>query len=136
MILELPRRLRADRFSVFLILGCGVVLEAALWRHPGLPSGAGIVIAGLLWAWHRRRAREAPARAVWGPHGWQLLLADGRQIDADLGRGARLLGPSVVLHWRAEGRSYRAWLTAADVPRPLLRSLTVRLLAQARVIGS
>jgi len=40
-----------------------------------------------------------------------------------------------VLHWRAEGRSYRAWLTAADVPRPLLRSLAVRLLAQARVVG-
>jgi len=135
MSLELPRRLLADRLSVLLILGCGVALEAALWRHPGLPGGAGIVTAGLLWAWRLRRAREAPARAVWGPHGWHLLLADGRRIDADLGRGTRLLGPSVVLHWQATGRSYRAWLTAADVPRPLLRSLAVRLLAQARVIG-
>ena len=135
MSLELPRRLLADRLSVLLILGCGVVLEAALWRHPGVPGGVGIVTAGLLWAWHLRRAREAPTRAVWGPHGWHLLLADGRQIDADLGRGTRLLGQSVVLHWHADGRSYRAWLTAADVPRPLLRSLAVRLLAQARVIG-
>jgi hypothetical protein len=135
MSLELPRRLLADRLSVLLILGCGVMLEAALRRHPGLPGGAGIVIAGSLWAWHLRRAREAPIRAVWGPHGWHLLLADGRRLDADLGRGSRLLGPSVVLHWRAAGRSYRAWLTAADVPRPLLRSLAVRLLAQARVVG-
>jgi hypothetical protein len=135
MSLELPRRLLADRLSVLLILGCGVVLEAALWRHPGVPGGAGIVTAGLLWAWHLRRAREVPAQAVWGPRGWQLLLADGRRIDANLGRGTRLLGSSVVLHWRAEGRSYRAWLTAADVPRPLLRSLAVRLQAQARVVG-
>jgi hypothetical protein len=135
MILELPRRLLADRLSALLILGCGVVLETALWRHPGLPGGAGIVTAGLLWAWHLRREREAPTRAVWEPHGWHLLLADGRRIDAVLGRGTRLLGPSVVLHWQAEGRSYRAWLTAADVPRPLLRSLALRLLAQARVIG-
>ena len=135
MSLELPRRLLADRLSKLLILGCGVVLEAALWRHPGVPGGAGIVVAGLLWAWHLRRAREVPAAVVWGPHGWHLLLADGRRIDANLGRGTRLLGPSVVLHWRAEGRSYRAWLTGADVPRPLLRSLAVRLLAQARVVG-
>jgi len=135
MSLELPRRLLADRLSVLLILGCGVILETALWRHPGLPGGAGIVIAGLLWVWHLRRLREAPTRAVWTPRGWHLLLADGRRVDADLGRGTRLLGPSVVLHWRAEGRSYRAWLTAADVPRPLLRSLAVRLQAQARVLG-
>ncbi|MDQ1243276.1 MAG: hypothetical protein QG550_2528 [Pseudomonadota bacterium] len=135
MNLELPPRLLADRLSVLLILGCGAVLEAALWRHPGLPGGAGIVTAGLLLAWHLRRARAVPTQAVWGPHGWRLLLADGRRIDANLGRGTRLLGPSVVLHWRAEGRSYRAWLTAADVPRPLLRSLAVRLLAQARVVG-
>jgi hypothetical protein len=135
MSLELPRRLLADRLSALLILGCGVVLEAALWRHPGLPGGAGIVTAGLLWACQLRRAREAPTRAVWEPHGWHLRLADGRRIDAVLGRGTRLLGPSVVLHWRAEGRSYRVWLTAADVPRPALRSLALRLLAQARFIG-
>lgn len=135
MSLELPRRLLADRLSMLLILGCGVILETALWRHPGLPGGAGIVVAGFLWAWHLRRLRDAPTRAVWAPRGWHLLLADGRRVDADLGRGTRLLGPSVVLHWRAEGRSYRAWLTAADVPRPLLRSLAVRLQAQARVIG-
>jgi hypothetical protein len=135
MSLELPRRRLADRLSVLLILGCGVLLEAVLWRHPGLPGGAGIVTAGLLWAWHLRVVRDAPIRADWGSHGWHLLLADGRRIDADLARGTRLLGPSVVLHWRAEGRSYRAWLTAADVPRPLLRSLAVRLQAQARVTG-
>ena len=135
MSLELPRRLLAERLSALLIVSCGVVLEAALWRHPGLPGGAGIVTAGLLWAWHLRHAREAPTQAVWAPRGWHLLLADGRRVDADLGPGTRLLGPSVVLHWRAEGRSYRAWLTAADVPRPLRRSLAVRLQAQARVIG-
>jgi hypothetical protein len=135
MSLELPRRLLADRLSALLILGCGVVLESALWRHPGLPVGAGIVTAGLLWSWHLRRTRQAPIWAAWGPHGWHLLFVDGRWTDAVLGRGTRLLGPSVVLHWQAEGRSYRAWLTAADVPRSLLRSLAVRLKAQARVVG-
>ena len=135
MSLELPRRLLADRLSALLILGCGVVLEAALWRHPGLPVGAGIVTAGLLWAWQLRRTRQAPIRAAWGPRGWHLLFVDGRWTDAVLASGTRLLGPSVVLHWQAEGRSYRAWLTAADVPRSLLRSLAVRLKAQARVVG-
>jgi hypothetical protein len=135
MNLELPRRLLADRLSALLILGGGAAVEAALWRHPGLPGGAGIVTAGLLWAWQRRRMREAPTRAVWGPHGWRLLRSDGRWTDAVLGRGTRLLGPSVVLHWQAEGRSLGAWLTAADVPRSLLRSLAVRLKAQARVVG-
>lgn len=135
MSLELPRRLRVDRLSALLILCCGVVLEAALWRHPGLPGGAGIVTAGLLWTWHLRRMREVPTQAVWGPDGWHLLLADGRWTDAALGHGTRLLGPSVVLHWHADGRSYRAWLTAADLPRPLMRSLALRLLAHARVVG-
>jgi hypothetical protein len=130
MSLELPRRLLADRLSALLILGCGVVLEAALWRHPGLPAGAGVAAAGLLWTWHLRRVRGAPTQAVWGLHGWRLQLADGRWIDADLGRGTRLLGPSVVLRWQAEGRTFGAWLTAAELPRPVLRSLAVRLRAQ------
>jgi len=129
MSLELPRRLLADRLSALLILGCGVALEAALWRHPGLPPGAGVAAAGLLWAWHLRRVRGAPTRAVWGPYGWRLQLADGRWIAADLGHGTRLLGPSVVLYWQAEGCAFGAWLTAADLPRPVLRSLAVRLRA-------
>jgi len=129
MSLELPRRLLADRLSALLILACGVALEAALWRHPGLPAGAGFAVAGLLWIWHLRRARFAPTRAVWSADGWRLRLADGRWTEASLGRGTRLLGPSVVLHWQAEGRSFGAWLTPADLPRPVLRSLALRLRA-------
>ena len=128
--LELPRRLLAERLSALLILGCGVALEAALWRHPGLPVGAGVAVAGWLWAWHSRRLRGRPTRAVWGPQGWRLQGMDGRWIDVDLGRGSRLLGPSVVLHWRAEGRTFGAWLTGADLPQPVLRTLAVRLRAQ------
>ena len=108
MSLELPRRLLADRLSVLLILGCGVALEAALWRHPGLPGGAGIVAAGLaLGLAPAAYATGSAPGPCGGPDGWRLQLADGRRIDAGLGRGTRLLGPSVVLHWQAEGRSYR-----------------------------
>jgi hypothetical protein len=129
MILELPRRLLADRLSALLILACGVAIEAALWRHPGQPAGVGFAVAGLLWTWHWRRARLAPTRAVCGPDGWRLQLAEGHWTEAALGRGTRLLGPSVVLHWQAEGRSFGAWLTPADLPRPVLRSLALRLRA-------
>jgi len=132
MSLELPRRLLADRLSVLLILGCGVALEAALWRHPGLPIGVGSSTAGLLGAWHLWRTRRAPRRAEWAPDGWRLQLADGRWIVVGLGRGTRLLGPSVLLHWQAGGSSFGAWLTPADLPRPVLRSLALRL----RVHGS
>jgi hypothetical protein len=132
MSLELPRCLLADRLSVLLILGCGVALEAALWRHPDLPVGVGLSAAGLLWAWHQWRIRRAPLRAEWAPAGWRLQLADGRWIEVGLGRGSRLLGSSVLLHWRARGCSFRAWLTPVDLPRPVLRSLALRL----RVHGS
>ena len=127
MSLELPRRLLADRLSALLILGCGAALEAALWRHPGLPVGVGSSVAGLLWAWQLRRLRQVPMRAVWSADGWRLQLADGRWIEVGLGRGTRLLGSTVLLHWRARGRSFGAWLTPADLPRPVLRSLALRL---------
>lgn len=137
MSLELPRRLLADRLSMLLILGCGVMLEAAFWRHPGLPAGVGCTVAGLLLAWHLRSARRTPVRAEWSPAGWRLQLADGRWIEAGLGRGTRVLGASVALHWQADGRSFGAWVTPADVPRAALRSLALRLRAHgARAVRS
>ena len=132
MSLELPRRLLADRLSVLLIMGCGAALEAALWRHPGLPVGVGSSAAGLLLAWHLWRTRRAPMRAEWAADGWRLQLPGGRWIEVGLGRGTRLLGSSVLLHWQARGSSFGAWLTPADLPRPVLRSLALRL----RVHGS
>ena len=58
-----------------------------------------------------------------------LQFADGSQRSFVAGEGSRLLGSSVVLHWRSPGRSGAAWLTAADLPRETLRSLAVHLVA-------
>ena len=71
-------------------------------------------------------------RAEWAADGWRLQLPGGRWIEVGLGRGTRVLGPSVLLHWQARGRSFGAWLTPVDLPRPVLRSLALRL----RVHGS
>jgi hypothetical protein len=135
MSLELPRHLLGDRLSVSLILGCGLAVEAAAWRHPGLPVGIGALLAALLGTWHLVRARRAPVHAEWGPGGWRLKLADGRWVEATLVAGTRLLGSSVVLRWHADGRTVGAWLTPADLPRSRLRRLAVRLQAQAMRVG-
>jgi len=129
MSLELPRRLLADRLTALLVLGCGATIEAVLWRQPGLPAGAGIAIAGVLLAWQAWRTRRAPRAAEWGPNGWRLRLADGGWTAARLGHGSRLLGPSVVLHWQSQAQSFRVWLTPADLPASVLRSLALRLRA-------
>jgi hypothetical protein len=117
--LELPPRLLADRISAVLIPGCAVVLEAVLWRYPGLPPGAGLGCGLLLAAWrHARRHRAVRVAEL------------GQWAEARPGPGARRLGATVVLPWQTSRGPVRLWLTAADLPRPVLRSLVLRLAAR------
>jgi hypothetical protein len=127
--LELPPRLLADRISAVLIPGCAVVLEAVLWRYPGLPQGAGLGCGLLLAAWRHARRHRAVRVAELGAHGWRLQFADGQWAEARPGPGARRLGATVVLPWQTSRGPVRLWLTAVDLPRPLLRALILRLAA-------
>jgi hypothetical protein len=126
---ELPRWLLADRLSLGLACATAPVVELVLARHPGAPAGVGMVAAVLLVAglwWQRRRRPQALGIAPTG--GW-LQLAGGTRLDCRVGQRSRLLGTSIVLHWQAPGRSGALWLTPADLPREILRSLAVRLVA-------
>jgi len=109
---ELPRWLLAERLSLVLACATAPVVELVLARHPGAPAGAGLVVAALLVAgvWLQRRRRP-------------------QSLELAPGRGSRLLGPSLVVHWQAHGRTGAVWLTPGDLPREILRSLAVRLVA-------
>jgi hypothetical protein len=126
---ELPRWLLADRLSLGLAGATAPVVEAVLARHPGAPGGLGLLVAVMLLAgfcWQRRRRPRALQLATAG--GW-MQFADGARLACQPGPGSRLLGSGVVLHWRAAARSGSLWLTPADLPREVLRSLAVRLVA-------
>ena len=130
MTVELPARLLADWLSVALAVACAVAIEATLARHPGLPPGAGLVIGGLLLAWQWRRSRRRPRRITIGPDGVAVQPA-GREVNVpSTGPRARVLGRSVVLHWRDAGAAGTAWLTPADLPREVLRAIRVRVQAR------
>lgn len=109
---ELPRWLLAERLSLGLACAVAPVTELVLARHPGAPAGVGLALAALLVAgvWLQRRQRP-------------------RSLHLSAGPGSRLLGPSLVVRWRASGRSGVVWLTPADLPRETLRTLAVRLVA-------
>jgi len=126
---ELPRWLLAERLSLGLACATAPVVELVLARHPGAPAGVGLAVAALLVAglWLHRRRR--PQAMDFAPAGGSLRLAQGGPLAFEAGRGSRLLGSSVVVHWRAPGRSGALWLTPADLPRETLRSLAVRLVA-------
>jgi hypothetical protein len=127
VIVELPRWLLADRLSLGLACATAPVIELVVARHPGAPTGVGIVAAALLVAgvWLQRRGR--PRALEFGPAGAFLRLAPGARLAVEPGPGCRLLGASVVVHWCSPGRSGALWLTPADLPRATLRSLAVRL---------
>jgi len=109
---ELPRWLLAERLSLVLACATAPVVELVLAHHPGAPAGAGVVIAVLLVAgvWLQRHRRP-------------------QSLEITPARGSRLLGPSLVVHWQARGRSGALWLVPGDLPREMLRSLAVRLVA-------
>jgi hypothetical protein len=127
---ELPVRLLADRLSVALAVACAIAIEATLARHPGLPPGAGLVAGALLLAWQWRRSKRRPVRIAIGPDGVAVQPA-GREVTVPAtGPRARVLGRSVVLHWRDAGGTGSAWLTPADLPHEVLRAIRVRVQAR------
>jgi len=132
---ELPRWPLADRLSLALACAVGPVVEFVLARHAGAPYGVGITLAVALVAglWLQRRRR--PRTLEFEPTGaWLRFAAEGRQVFRR-GRGTRLLGSSVVVHWEVPGRSGALWLTPADLPRERLRALAARLIASDRPVA-
>jgi uncharacterized protein (TIGR03382 family) len=136
MTVDLPARLLADQLTWALAVACAVALEAMLARHPGLPPGPGIAVGGLLLVWQWRRRRHRPVRLSIGPGGVDVRLADASASLRATGPRARVLGRSVVLHWRGGDGAGTMWLTPFDVPRDALRATRVRIqAARATVAG-
>ena len=129
---ELPHWPLAERASLVLAGLAGAVIEAVAANHPGVPAGLGALAMGALAAGLAWRRRGQPVAIELSVRGGRLRLTDGRWLPCTIGTGSRLLGSSVVLHWRAAGRSRALWLTPADLPRETLRSLAVRLAAGRR----
>jgi len=130
--LELPRWLLAERLTLALVAAGAVAVEATLARYPGLPQGPGLVIGALLATWQWRVGRQRPGAVVLTPG--DVLVRDGRggaPVSAT-GPRARILGRSVILQWRAGGRTRTLWLTSADLPRESLRQMRVCCRTQRR----
>lgn len=136
MIVELPARLLADRLSLALAVASAVAIEATLARHPGLPLGAGLVAGGLLLAWQWQRARRRPGRIAIAADGVAMCRVGCDTIIPATGPRARVLGRSVVLHWRDSDSTGTAWLTPADLPREVLRAIRVRVEARRAAAAS
>ena len=132
---ELPRWPLVDRLSLALVVAAAVVIEAVAARYPGAPAGLGVAAATLLASglWLQRRRR--PQMLEFAPGAGCLRLADGQELPFQPGTGSRLLGASVVLHWRSAGRSGSLWLTPADLSREQLRALAVCLVATGRPVA-
>jgi hypothetical protein len=135
MTVELPRWVLADRLVLALGLATGIVLEAILAGYPAAPAGVGLAVAAVLASWHLYQQRLRPRALELSPPAGTLWLEDGRSLPFTLGPGSRVLGPTVVLHWQAVGRSGALWLTPLDLPREVLRTLAVRLAASGRPAG-
>jgi hypothetical protein len=136
MTVDLPARLLADRLTWALAVACAIALEAMLARHPGLPPGPGLAVGGLvlLWQWLQRRRR--PVRVSIGPDGVGVQLGGAVAPLQAAGPRARVLGRSVVLHWRGAEGAGTLWLTPLDVPRDALHAARVRIqAARAAVAG-
>ena len=139
IMLELPTWPLADALALCLAGVLGVVVEAVMARQPQGLTGAGLVLAVALVAWlgSRRRASGRLDRAALAEDdAWRLTFADGRQAEATLVRGTRVLGSSVVLKWRVEGRARSVWLTRRDLPLPVLRNLAMRLQGTGPRVGA
>lgn len=137
MSLDLPRVTLAEAAAAALCLVCAVMVEAVLGRYPAAPAGMGLLLGMLPAMWlylDSVRPGRALRRVVWLMDGaWRLEFRDGSTLIADLGAGTRLLGRSLVLHWRVSGWSFARWLTPWDVDDGQLRKVTVRLACAARL---
>jgi hypothetical protein len=134
MIVELPSLLLGEKLTLLLTVAAAVALETSLALHPGAPAGLGIVAATTLLVWQWRSARRRPRALQYRDSvaaGAEVGVSSIRFADAhweplSVGRETRRLGPSLVLHWQAPGRSGMLWLTACDVPRHELRRWAIR----------
>ena len=137
MSLDLPRITLAEAAAAALCLVCAVTVEIVLARYPAAPAGIGLLLGvpPVMWLFlDSVRPGRALRRVVWLTDGaWRLEFRDGSTLIADLGAGTRLLGRSLVLHWRVSGWSFARWLTPWDVDDGQLRKVTVRLACAARL---
>ncbi len=133
MTLELPAFLLADRLTVGLALASGPALEAMLTRQPFPVAGAGLVVGIVLLVWQWLRTRFRPRCLHISPSGAQVAFSATGGLVPAAGRGARLLGSTVVLRWHGRpgpGPSQGTlWITAFDLPGEALRALRVALVA-------
>jgi hypothetical protein len=134
--LDLPRPLLADRLSLAAIAAAAAAVEAMFASHPDGPAGLGAALAGVLAVWQWRIVRARPRALEIGPERARLRFGHGRCAPASLAPGVRLLGGTVVLHWRSDGRRQAAWLTPADLGHENLRALAVRLVAGGSARGT
>ena len=136
--LELPAVAAADRVAGLLVLLAALFVGWACARAGAGPwPVAAMVLAGCLdharrqLAWHR--ARGAPRRhlEVRGDGSLWLGTPGEPACRVLVGRGTRLLGPSVFLDLRAAspapGGRYRCWLLPFDAPEAVLRRWSVVL---------
>ena len=137
MSLDLPRVTLAEAAAAVLCVVCAATVETVLGRYPAAPAGVGLLLGVLPAMWlflDSVRPGRALRRVVWLTDGaWRLEFRDGSTLIADLGAGTRLLGRSLVLHWRVSERSFTRWLTPWDVDDGQLRKVTVRLACAARL---
>lgn len=145
--LELPAVAAADRIAGLLVLLAALFVGWACARA-GAAAGlvAAVVLAGgidcarRLLAW--RRASTAPRRRLdFMGDGTLWLNTPGQPACRVLvGRGTRLLGPSVFLDLHADfpaaGGRYRCWLLPFDAPEPVLRRWSVVLPSCWRVAST
>ena len=144
--LELPAVTAADRIAAALVPLAALFVTWACaragiggWWVVGVAGGAG-GLACLHAALAVRRARRAPLRRldVRGDGTMTLRTAGGQApCPVTVGRGTRLLGPSVFLDLRtsspgAEGR-LRYWISPFDAPAHVLRQWSVVLPRCGRV---
>jgi hypothetical protein len=129
--IELPRRTLADRVTWVLVAVAAAAVELVARRQLQAPVGAGLALALALGLLHCRAVRSRPTAVTLGSATWRLHFHDGTLRTARPGAGTRLLGPTVVLHWRAGRGSGRAWLSPLDLPHPSLRAVILRLRADA-----
>jgi hypothetical protein len=135
MIVDLPRWTLADRVSCSLAVAAGIALEAVAAGLDAAPGGIGCVIAGGLLLWQRRNVARRPQRLAIGPGDGSPAKEPAGYEPCAVHAASRILGGSVVLHWRARsGQRHGLWLTPLDLPRQTLRRLAVRLVTSRPMV--